>query len=77
MPGQAKDPTQGKCVTCCGLPFFNIVEVGITGPKWHKIKTTVICKKSSLHVERTQKKFLIRDIIQCKQQNLDSVADLC
>jgi hypothetical protein len=21
----------GKCVTCCGLPFFNIAEVGITG----------------------------------------------
>jgi hypothetical protein len=33
MPGQAKDPTQGECVTWCGLPFYNVAEVGITGPK--------------------------------------------
>jgi hypothetical protein len=32
----------GKCITCCGLPFFNIAEVGITGPKWREIKTAVI-----------------------------------
>jgi hypothetical protein len=29
--------------TCCGLPS-SIAEVGITGPKWHEIKTAVICK---------------------------------
>jgi hypothetical protein len=44
MPGQAKDPTGGKCVTCCGLPFYNIAKVGITGPKWREIKTAVIRK---------------------------------
>jgi hypothetical protein len=32
----------GKCVTCCGLPYL----VGITGPKWRKIKTAVICKNA-------------------------------
>jgi hypothetical protein len=36
--------TGGKCVTCCGLPFFNTAEVGITGPKWREIKTAVIWK---------------------------------
>jgi hypothetical protein len=39
MPGQAKDPTKGdKCVTCCGLPFFNIAEVRITGVRGREIK---------------------------------------
>jgi hypothetical protein len=27
------------------MPFFNIAEVGITGPKWHEIKTAVICRR--------------------------------
>jgi hypothetical protein len=50
MPGQAKDPTQGgKCVTCCGLPFYNIAEVGITGPKWREIKTAVIRKTLNIY----------------------------
>jgi hypothetical protein len=41
MPGQAKYPTQGKSVSCCGL--LNIAEVGIAGPKWCEIKTAVKC----------------------------------
>jgi hypothetical protein len=46
MPGQAieRSYTGGKCVTCCGLPFFNIAEVGITGLIWREIKTAVIRK---------------------------------
>jgi hypothetical protein len=47
--------TGGKCVSCCGLPFFNIAEVGITGPKWRKIITAVI-RKNAQYIERTQKK---------------------
>jgi hypothetical protein len=53
VPRQGKG-SLGKCVTCCGLPYFNIAEVGITGPKWHEIKTAVICKM--LNIELTQKK---------------------
>jgi hypothetical protein len=33
-----------ECVSCCGLAFFNIAEVEITGPKWREIKTAVIRK---------------------------------
>jgi hypothetical protein len=43
--GKQKIPG-GKCVTYCGLPFFNIAEVAITGPKWQEIKTALICKHS-------------------------------
>jgi hypothetical protein len=39
MPGQAKDPL---------LLFFNWAQVGITGPNWHEIKTTVICSLYTL-----------------------------
>jgi hypothetical protein len=56
MPGQAKDPTQGgKCVTCCGLLFFNTAEVGITGPKWREIKNRSNMQNAQ-YIERTQKK---------------------
>jgi hypothetical protein len=35
-----------KCATCCGLPFFNIAEVGITGPKWREIKKNAVIRKT-------------------------------
>jgi hypothetical protein len=41
--------TGGKCVTCCGLPFYNIAEVGITRPKWREIKTAVIHKTLNIY----------------------------
>jgi hypothetical protein len=41
-----------RCVACCELPFFNIAEVGITGPKWHGIRNTVICK--TLDMKKSQ-----------------------
>jgi hypothetical protein len=56
MPGQAKDPTQvGKCVSCCGLPFFNIAEVGITGPIMARNKNRSNTQNAQ-YIERTQKK---------------------
>jgi hypothetical protein len=38
--------------TCCGYAFFNIAEVGITGPTWHEIKTAATRKMLTMQKKK-------------------------